>query len=149
MDNLDYFNNFFSQKVMPLVYDESLSYYEVLNKLITFTNSLITAFNELNTSNKTLNNNYTSVINSLEEIKKEIENMKNGDFLKDGSITPKKLSYTVFQEFNDFILKTIQNTAKFVAFGLNNDGYFIADIPSSWNEITFSTDSDNRLVLNY
>ena len=37
---------FFSQKVLPLVYDDSLSYYEVLSKVTQKLNELITAFND-------------------------------------------------------------------------------------------------------
>lgn len=37
---------FWSQKVLPLVYDDSLSYYEVLGKFAHKLNELISAFNE-------------------------------------------------------------------------------------------------------
>lgn len=36
---------FYSEKVLPLVYDNSLSYYEVLNKVTNKLNDLIEAFN--------------------------------------------------------------------------------------------------------
>lgn len=38
--------NFWCQKVLPLVYDDSLSYYEVLGKLTTKINEMINFFNE-------------------------------------------------------------------------------------------------------
>jgi len=37
---------FYSEKVLPLVYDNSLSYYEVLGKVTKKLNDLIEAFNE-------------------------------------------------------------------------------------------------------
>lgn len=38
---------FWSQKVLPQVYDDSISYYEVLNKVVAFLNELIEKMNEL------------------------------------------------------------------------------------------------------
>lgn len=38
--------HFYAQKVLPLVYDNSLSYYEVLGKFSEKLNELINAFNE-------------------------------------------------------------------------------------------------------
>lgn len=43
------FGDFYSQKVLPLVYDNSLSYYEVLCKLTNKINELVDTVNELET----------------------------------------------------------------------------------------------------
>ena len=40
-DNIGYMNNAFCQKVLPLTYDESLSYYEFLCKLTNKLNEVI------------------------------------------------------------------------------------------------------------
>lgn len=39
--------NFYCQKILPLVYDDSLSYYEVLCKVIDKLNEIIIAYNQL------------------------------------------------------------------------------------------------------
>lgn len=38
---------------------------------------------------------------------------------------------------------------KTVWFGLTDDGYFMAVIPESWDEITFDTNTDGHLILEY
>lgn len=43
------FGDCYSQKVLPLVYDNSLSYYEVLCELTNKINELVDAVNELET----------------------------------------------------------------------------------------------------
>lgn len=43
------FDDYYCQKVLPLVYDNSLSYYEVLCKLTNKINELVDTVNELET----------------------------------------------------------------------------------------------------
>ena len=45
---------YWCQKVLPLVYDESLSYYEVLAKMVTYINNLIDDVATLETNLETL-----------------------------------------------------------------------------------------------
>jgi hypothetical protein len=47
------------------------------------------------------------------------------------------------------VTNVLSGAAKFVNFGLDDKGYFYADIPDSWNEITFSSDSEGHLILEY
>ena len=53
-----------SQKVLPLVYDESLSYYETLNKIASYINNLIEDVSALETN--------------LDTLKQVVEEMDNG-----------------------------------------------------------------------
>ena len=55
---------FWCQKVLPLVYDESLSYYEVLAKMVTYINNLIDDVATLETN--------------LEALKEVVEEGNNG-----------------------------------------------------------------------
>ena len=55
-------------------------------------------------------------------------NTVNGDFKKDFD-----------KWFNDNIESYIEQAAKMVFFGLNDNGYFVAYIPDTWNEIQFDT----------
>lgn len=62
---------FYSEKVLPLVYDNSLSYYEVLGKVTRKLNDLIDAFNDeiVATIKETVNQFFTRAIyNSDAEI---------------------------------------------------------------------------------
>lgn len=45
------------------------------------------------------------------------------------------------------IENVISEAIQMVWFGLNDEGYFIASIPESWNEIQFDTNVDGQLIL--
>lgn len=149
MENLNGFTNFMCQKILPTVYDDSLSYYEVLAKLSNYVNEMIVSVNNVIIAHNTLSNNYTETLKQLDLLKKEIELMKTGFYIQDGSIELKKLSASCLAKIQEYVVDTVHNIAKFVWFGLSDDGYFIAIIPESWNEIVFSTSADGELVLEY
>ena len=56
---------------------------------------------------------------------------------------------TFMSAFKTVIENTIGDIAKFPIFGLSDDGYFTVDIATSWNEITFDSDVEGHLLLNY
>lgn len=60
---------FWCQKVLPLVYDDSLSYYEVLCKVVKYLNTTIEAVNDLADTIT----NYDELINSLNETYKTMQ----------------------------------------------------------------------------
>ena len=100
---------FWCQSVLPLVYDDSLSYYEVLCKVVDYINKLIDTDREL--------------FADLDELRAELK---------------------VVQEWIDnfdtsFMEEIIAQYVKMVFFGLTDNGYFVAYIPDSWDEIQFST----------
>lgn len=76
---------FWCQKVLPLVYDESLSYYEVLCKLIHFINQLIDAINEMvdvleeHDARITILENWKNTLDQWKtEIETRVTNIENG-----------------------------------------------------------------------
>lgn len=81
---------FWCQKVLPLVYDDSLSYYELLCKVVDYINNTIADVNTLGTDVDNLNkafiqlqeyvNNYFSTL----DVQKEIDN-KLDEMVKDGT----------------------------------------------------------------
>lgn len=120
---------FWCQKVLPLVYDDSLSYYEVLCKVVNYINNLI------GTSNQ--------IIEYVDELKAELKVVQdwidNFDTSYAESIIREYLATMIFVEISDA-------------------GYFVYYIPESWDDITFNTtglditipDTDyGRLVLSY
>lgn len=52
---------FWCQKVLPTVYDDSLSYYELLNKVVEYLNNVIEQMNTLTESEKAFQSNLTAV----------------------------------------------------------------------------------------
>lgn len=120
---------FWCQKVLPLVYDDSLSYYEILCKVVDYINNMI--------------ENQKEFTNELAELKSELDVVQKwiDDF---------DTSYA------EEIIKKYLGTMIFVE--ISDAGYFIYYIPESWKDITFETtgldiDIDDteygRLVLNY
>ena len=128
MNNLNNFR-FWCQKVLPLVYDDSLSYYEVLCKIVKYINDIIG--NEKELSDEFL------------ELKKEVEKVQemldNFDTVVIERIVREYLATMIFVEISDA-------------------GYFVYYIPDSWDNIQFETSGLDvelpdveygRLILSY
>lgn len=120
---------FWCQKILPLVYDDSLSYYEVLCKVVDYINKLIDDDN--------------SIITQIEELKKELEIVQKWIADYDTS-------------FAEQIIQKYLATMIFV--GISESGYIVYYIPEKWEDITFNTtgldveieDTEyGRLVLTY
>ena len=121
---------FWCQKVLPLVYDDSLSYYEVLCKVVDYLNHMMDDVNV--------------VVNDYAELKKELEVVRNwidnfsSEYLE--KLIAEKIATMIFVEISDA-------------------GYIIYYIPETWKDITFNTteldiqipeyQDYGRLVLSY
>ena len=126
--NLEHFK-FWCQKVLPLVYDDSLSYYEILCKCVSYINDLIE-------NNKIIYNEIEALKSELSKIQKWIDDF---DTSYAEEIIKKYLATMIFVEISD-------------------SGYIIYYIPEQWKDIQFETtglDIDipnteyGRLVLSY
>lgn len=118
------FFKFWCYKVLPLVYDDSLSYYEILCKMVTYINNLIE-------TDKLQNDE----INKLKQEVQEVQNwINNFDTRFAESIIARYLATMIFVTISD-------------------EGYIIYTIPSNWENITFNTtglDIENNIgVGNY
>ena len=116
MRDIPYFK-FWCQKVLPLVYDESLSYYEVLCKVVKYINDLITSDREIIAEVDKLKSD-------MAVVQEWIDNFDYGPLLK-----------TVEEMVQKYLTAGVY-------FGLTNDGYFCAYIPKSWENIHFDTVQD-------
>lgn len=121
--------NFWCQKVLPLVYDDSLSYYEVLCKVVDYVNKIIGDAN--------------SVIGQIEELRKELAIVQK--WIDDFDTS-----------FAEEIIKNYLATMIFVE--ISDSGYIVYYIPERWEDIQFETtgldveipNTDyGRLVLSY
>lgn len=104
---------FWCQKVLPLVYDNSLSYYEVLCKVVKYINDLIDSDKE--------------IIKDIDKLKDEMDEVL--DFMEKYREEAEKI---IKEEIEKYI-------ATMVFFGITDDGYFVAYIPESWSQIEFAT----------
>lgn len=115
---------FWCFKVLPLVYDDELSYYEVICKCVDYINNLI--------------ENDKAISDDIEQLKQE---MKQVQELIDNYNT----------SFAESIIREYLATMIFVT--ISDSGYIIYNIPANWKSITFNTTgldiSNNIGVGNY
>lgn len=120
---------FWCYKVLPLVYDQSLSYYEVLCKVVKYINDLID-------QDKIIGEELDGIKSDLETVQQWVDNF-------DTSFIEEKIK--------DYL-------ATMIFVEINNDGYIVYYIPEKWEDITFNTTGLDivipdtqygRLVLSY
>ena len=101
---------FWCYKVLPLVYDDSLSYYELLCKVVSKLNELI--------------EKYASFDDVVAEIQSAID----------------ALQKQIDEFDTTYIEKLIKDKlANMIYVWISDAGYFIYYIPESWNDISFNT----------
>lgn len=101
---------FWCQKVLPLVYDDSLSYYEVLCKVVNYINNMIDDLKKQNEETESLEA-------AIKELQDWVDNF-------DTSYVEELIA---------------QYLAKMIYVYISDAGYFIYYIPESWDDITFNT----------
>lgn len=115
---------FWCFKVLPLVYDDELSYYEVICKCVDYINNLI--------------ENDKAISNDVEKLKQEMKKVQEWIDNYDTS-------------FAESIIREYLATMIFVT--ISDSGYIIYNIPANWKNITFNTtglDIENNIgVGNY
>ena len=101
---------FWCYKVLPLVYDDSLSYYEVLCKVVDYINKLIE-------QDKIFGDELTKLKEDLTTVQNWIDNYDTS-YAKE-----------VLEKF----------IANMIYVDISDSGYIIYHIPESWNDIKFYT----------
>lgn len=120
-------------QILPTIFDESMSYYEVLCKVIKILNNSLEDINilkeEIENTNSALDEFKERVASQFEEFKEgvasQFEELVNGTWIQ-GTIP-----------YLEELLKQYIPVAIF--FEINNDGYFVTNIPETWDEIQFNT----------
>lgn len=106
------------QKVLPAVYDDSLSYYELLAKIQQKLNETITNINNLNEWQAAQD----KVMAALSQM---VEDFINGGYKRD-------FDKFAMDWLDANIEQALAKAAHMVFFGLTDDGYFTAYIPQDW-----------------
>ncbi len=109
-------------QILPSIFDESMSYYEVLCKVIKILNN---SLEDINILKEEIENTNSALDEFKEEVKNQFEELVNGTWIH-GTIP-----------YLEELLKQYIPVAIF--FEINNDGYFVANIPETWDEIQFNT----------
>ena len=126
---------FWCQKVLPLVYDDSLSYYELLCKVVDYLNKTMEDVDvlegdvtELHEAYKKLQNYVNTYFNSL-DVQEEINN-KLDSFVKDGTLNSLFLPYIQISPiFVDSISNMTDRTKIYV---LKTDGHLYSYRNNNW-----------------
>lgn len=117
--NLKYFR-FWCYKVLPLTYDNSLSYYEVLCKVVAYINDLIAQdkiFGE------------------------ELENLR-----ADLTVVQEWIANFDTKNIEELVSHFV---ATMIFVEINDDGYIVYNMPESWNDIEFNTTGLDISVPDY
>ena len=102
--------HFWCQKVLPLVYDDSLSYYEVLCKVVKYINDLI--------------DQDRIFADEIADLRKDLE----------------QVQYWIDHLATDYIEKIIrEHLATMIFVQISDAGYFVYFVPDTWDDITFNT----------
>lgn len=161
---------FWCQKVLPLVYDDSLSYYEVLCKLTDYINSLIEREDSLEEFLESVRNDIDQLKEEWPEYKEMIQNDMEAfqdavrdelagmqeilDDIKNGKYIDLYLD-SIKKYIDENLQNLVSGIVKYVVFGLSADGHFVAYIPKAWEFLNFSTITDpdselyNHLVMTW
>lgn len=107
---------------LPTVFDESMSYIEVLCKVIEICNGSMSDIDILK----------EEIEQFKEEVEEQFENLKNGTWIE-GTIP-----------YLEKLLKEYIPVAMFP--GITEDGYFCIYIPKSWDSIMFATTGYDTVV---
>lgn len=143
---------FWCQKVLPLVYDDSLSYYELLCKVVNYLNNVIDDVNTLGTDVDNLNkayielqsyvNDYFSTLDVQEEINNKLDEMA-----EDGSLYEliRRFTQPIVEEQNKKIdvLESRMNTFTQLPDGSTSGDSELTDIRVAYNGKTYDTAGDS------
>ena len=131
---------FWCQKVLPLVYEESLSYYEVLCKLTDYINRAINDIAELEKVVQEFGVSVSEIKQDYDYLCAELEKVKNGEY---SQVYLDSMAKWIDKNLEEIVSRVVQ----YIVFGLSNDGHFVAYIPNSWKFMKFNTIVDNTNPL--
>lgn len=134
MENLNQLSTFrfWCQKVLPLVYDNSLSYYEVLCKCMNYIEKLIENDKEMVEAILKNQQDITQLQKEMDLVQAELEKVKNGQYM---SVYIEALAKWIDANLQQLVARVV----KYVFFGLSANGHFVAYIPPTWDFIGFDT----------
>lgn len=139
---------YWCQLVLPAVFDDSLSYYELVGKVVGKLNEVIASNNELAGYVGANARDIAQLREDVELLESEFEKVKSGQY---ASLYIEAMKNWIAEN----LVNIVGQIVKFVWFGLGDDGHFVAYIPTSWRFLTFDMVADpdspdyGRLLLSY
>lgn len=118
-------------KLLPLDLSGDLTDYEFLTRVCNSLKEIIRVMEAWGPNFERI----TELEQDVANIESELEKIKNGDYVS-------LYLDSIISYINENLLGFVGNIAKFVVFGLSQDGHFVALVPSTWQFIHFDTIMD-------
>ncbi len=130
------------EATIPSIYDDSLSYYEVVCKLLNLMKQQKKDLEELTltvSDNKEMINGIQETIETINltiaTIEKQLEKYESGEY----SEIYVKATYDWIVNHIDDIFEMISKFTHFIQFGLSANGHLVIKVPTNWQFIKWST----------
>lgn len=123
---------YWCQRVLPAVYGDEMSYYEVLCKVRDKLNDTITILNQQGENVNGLITLYNELNTRVTALENEVDDIKNGKYVE-------LYLDSIIAWIDANLQQLVSRIVKFVCFGLSDDGYFTAYIPATWAFLSFDT----------
>lgn len=123
---------YWCQRVLPAVYGDELSYYEVLCKVRDKLNDTINILNQQGENVNGLITLYNQLNERVIALENEVDDIKNGKYVE-------LYLDSIIAWIDANLQQLVSRIVKFVCFGLSDDGYFTAYIPATWAFLSFDT----------
>ena len=123
---------YYVQMVLPAVYGDELSYYEVLAKVTEKLNEVIENLNKQGQNVNDLMTFYNQLKARVDALENEVDAIKNGEYVH-------LYLDSIVNWIDANLQQLVSRIVKFVCFGLSDDGHFTAYIPATWAFLSFDT----------
>lgn len=123
---------YWCQRVLPAVYGDELSYFEVLCKVRDKLNDTINILNQQGENVNGLITLYNELNARVVALENEVDDIKNGKYVE-------LYLDSIIAWIDANLQQLVSRIVKFVCFGLSDDGYFQAYIPATWGFLDFDT----------
>lgn len=123
---------YYVQMVLPAVYGDELSYYEVLAKVTEKLNEVIENLNKQGQNVNDLMAFYNQLKAQVDALENEVDAIKNGEYVH-------LYLDSIINWIDANLQQLVSRIVKFVCFGLSDDGHFTAYIPATWAFLSFDT----------
>lgn len=121
--------------MLPAVYGDEMSYYEVLCIVRDKLNDVIAQLNHQGENVNGLIEVYNALNARVTDLENELDAVKNGEYVR-------LYLDSIISWIDSNLQQLVSRIVKFVCFGLSDDGYFTAYIPATWAFLSFDSVAD-------
>ncbi len=145
----DILNNMLSQinaHNYPGDYDTGLDLYESIAKLVRLVKDLNSSTINYSEKSEILDKKYTEILDIIKELKNKFAQKQSLE-IPANFIEFYMLSEQLKKMLEIYVRDEVYKTAKFISFGISDDGKLFVDIPESWkDDVEFKIENE-KLVM--